>query len=82
MSEQLKKMVNQDNFGEIISNLSALSEKYDTQMLKLQNDLQMDFHKEIQACVYKHLSIGSLEDNGWLLYFFQQNYVIIMFIYL
>ncbi|KAL6569522.1 hypothetical protein OROMI_014036 [Orobanche minor] len=49
VSEQLKKIVNQENFGEIISNLSALSEKYDTQMLKLQNDLQMDFHKEIQA---------------------------------
>ncbi|KAL6494021.1 hypothetical protein OROGR_031930 [Orobanche gracilis] len=49
VSEQLKKIVNQENFEELISNLSALSEKYDTQMLKLQNDLQMDFHKEIQA---------------------------------
>ncbi|KAI3444535.1 hypothetical protein Pfo_001200 [Paulownia fortunei] len=49
LSEQLKQIMNQENLREIISMLSALSEKIDTQMVKLQNDLHKDFCKEIQA---------------------------------
>lgn len=55
LSEQLKQILNQENSGEIVSSLSALSEKIDTQMVKLQNGLHKDFSKEIQACVCKIL---------------------------
>ncbi|KAL3649556.1 hypothetical protein CASFOL_005959 [Castilleja foliolosa] len=50
VSDQLKQIKNKEKSGEIISSLSsALSEKIDTRMVKLQNDLHMDFCKEIQA---------------------------------
>ncbi|KAK4418622.1 putative recombination initiation defects 3 [Sesamum alatum] len=49
LSDQLKQIVNQENSGEIISMLSTLSEKIDTKMVKLQDDLRKDFCKEIQA---------------------------------
>lgn len=49
LSDQLKQIMTQENSGLIMSSLSALSEKIDCQMVKLQNDLHKDFCKEIQA---------------------------------
>ncbi|GER45248.1 basic-leucine zipper transcription factor family protein [Striga asiatica] len=50
MTDQLKQKVNQESLEPIVSNISALSEKFETRLVKLQNDLHMDFCKEIQAC--------------------------------
>ncbi|XP_047979026.1 putative recombination initiation defects 3 [Salvia hispanica] len=47
--DQLKQFMNQDNSGLTKSSLSDLSEKIDSQMVKLQNNLHKDFCKEIQA---------------------------------
>ncbi|PIN22833.1 hypothetical protein CDL12_04429 [Handroanthus impetiginosus] len=52
VSDQLKQIKNQENLGEIIPMLSALSEKIDTQMVKLQNNLHQEFCKEMQAMSY------------------------------
>ncbi|KAL8499994.1 hypothetical protein ACS0TY_019839 [Phlomoides rotata] len=49
LSEQLRQILNQKNSGQIISSLSALSEKIDTEMVKLQNGLHKDLFQEIQA---------------------------------
>lgn len=75
LSEQLKQILNQENSGQIISSLSSLSEKIDTQIVKLQNGLHNDFFKEIQACLCKTLY--------WLVYWvncfvhFHLNYLIL-----
>ncbi|CAA0820768.1 putative recombination initiation defects 3 [Striga hermonthica] len=50
LSDQLKQKVNQENLEAMISHISALSDKFETVMMKLQNDLHMDFCREIQAC--------------------------------
>ncbi|CAA3032230.1 Hypothetical predicted protein [Olea europaea subsp. europaea] len=50
LSDQLEKNINQEDIKEIFSMISALSEKFDTQIMKLQSDLQKTFIKELQAC--------------------------------
>lgn len=50
LSDQLEKNINQEDIKEIFSMISALSEKFDTQIMKLQSDLQKTFTKELQAC--------------------------------
>ncbi|CAI9769559.1 unnamed protein product [Fraxinus pennsylvanica] len=40
LSDQVKKNTNQENVKEIFSMISALSEKFDTQIMKLQSELQ------------------------------------------
>lgn len=62
--DQLKQFMNQDNSGLTKSSLSDLSEKIDSQMVKLQNNLHKDFCKEIQACSCKALYSISLKDWG------------------
>ncbi|KAL2461567.1 putative recombination initiation defects 3 [Abeliophyllum distichum] len=49
LSDQLKQNINQENFKEIFSLISALSEKFNTQIMKLRSDLHETFTKEIQA---------------------------------
>ncbi|XP_022865661.1 protein PAIR1 [Olea europaea var. sylvestris] len=55
LSDQLKQNINQENFKDIFSVISALSEKFDTQIMKLQNYLHETFTKEIKtmACSMK-----------------------------
>lgn len=49
LSDQLKQNINQENFKDIFSVISALSEKFDTQIMKLQNYLHETFTKEIKV---------------------------------
>ncbi|XP_057780537.1 putative recombination initiation defects 3 isoform X2 [Salvia miltiorrhiza] len=49
LSDQLKQIMNQESLGLIKSSLSDLSEKIESQMVKLQKDLHKDVCKEIQA---------------------------------
>ncbi|KAL7121376.1 hypothetical protein ACP275_02G178400 [Erythranthe tilingii] len=49
LSDQVKQIIDQESPREIISMLSALTEKIDSQMVKLQNDIHKDFCQEIQA---------------------------------
>ncbi|KAH6789456.1 hypothetical protein C2S51_004462 [Perilla frutescens var. frutescens] len=49
LSDQLKQIMTKENSGLIMSSLSVLSEKIDSQMVKLQNDLHKDLCKELQA---------------------------------
>lgn len=55
LSDQLKQNINQENFKDIFSVISALSEKFDTQIMKLQNDLHETFTKEIKVCKFFNL---------------------------
>ncbi|CAA0842577.1 Unknown protein, partial [Striga hermonthica] len=49
MIDQLMQQVKHYSLETIVSNISAISEKFETRLVKLQNDLHMDFCKEIQT---------------------------------
>ncbi|XP_075475865.1 putative recombination initiation defects 3 [Primulina tabacum] len=52
VSDRIKQSKsNQENYREIFSMLSSLSEKIDTQMTKLQHNLFKNFNKDMQACM-------------------------------
>ncbi|XP_051147292.1 putative recombination initiation defects 3 [Andrographis paniculata] len=48
VTDQLKQIMNQEMLGDVVSMLSSLSEKIDTQLHKFQNELHNKFCKEIQ----------------------------------
>nr|GMC80214.1 protein PAIR1 [Ipomoea batatas] len=57
MSEELKKNVCQEDFREMSSVISALPGKFETFIVKLQNDLSKSLIKEIQATILIKLDI-------------------------
>lgn len=59
LSHQVKEIINQENLGGIVSMLSALTEKIDTQMVKLQDDIHKDFCKEMQVYVCRKMLLDN-----------------------
>lgn len=62
LADQVRQITKQENFGEIISKLSTISEIIDNKMVTLCNDIYKDFHEEIQVCVHT-LFIGISGDR-------------------